>query len=144
MTILNAHNLTWLADSLWEHVFWKDLSYKKPGAKGKFVKLYLGPYKIIEVCSENMIVIQLPGGPNQVHINNISQARPEMIHAKLRYDGHRWFRVIQLTGDDVQNPCEVSQEVKNALVQEPDSAEVSVDITGEVLTSSQPSTSSEE
>ena len=53
-------------------MFWKDLSHKKPGAKGKFVRPYLGPYKIIEVHSENMIVIQLPGGPKQVHINNVS------------------------------------------------------------------------
>ena len=54
------------------YVLWKDLSCKKPGAKGKFVRQYLGPYKIIKVCSENMIVIQLPGGLKQVHINNIS------------------------------------------------------------------------
>ena len=52
--------------------------------------------------------------------------------------------MIQPTKDDVQNPCEVSQEVKTAPAQEPESAEVSVDIMGDVPKSSQPSMSSEE
>lgn len=60
-------------------VFWKDLSQKKIGAKGKFLRPYLGPYKVLEIKGDNIVVLQLPDGPKQVHVNNVSQATSEMI-----------------------------------------------------------------
>ena len=78
-------------------VFLKDLGQKKPGAKGKFMRPYLGLYKVLEIKGDNMVALQLPFGPNQVHVN-ISWATPDMIHAKLRYDDHRRFRrCLQMT-----------------------------------------------
>ena len=54
----------------------------------------MGPYKIVELQSDNLVVIQLPDGLKVVHMNNLSHAMLEMIYAKLRYDGHQRLRHI--------------------------------------------------
>ena len=43
-----------------------------------------------------MIVIQLPDGPTQVYVNNISRVTAEIVHAKLHCGGQRRFRHVQV------------------------------------------------
>ena len=37
-------------------VLWKDLSRKKPGAKGKFTLPWLGPYQVAEIKPPNLVL----------------------------------------------------------------------------------------
>ena len=62
--------------------FWKHLGQRKPGPRAKFARRYT----ILQIAM-NMSTLKLSEGPKNIHINNISKVTPEMIHAKIHYDG---------------------------------------------------------